>query len=131
MGFRTPAMPLILNVWRNNGVGGAYPAPDLSIPAGLSVGRRVSMPRTTAAGSVFSAIDREIFTPLRSDIRGLWNGVGQDLLELPAGSKRFYQVQDVEDVGRGFLNEYRLVIALYLTNGTLSFGGFIAPVPLP
>jgi hypothetical protein len=79
------------------------------------------------------AIYAEVLFPKLTDIRAIWNGVGTDIIELPAGSKRFYSVIHVDDVGKGFSNEYRLALAFYDENGngTLAGGPFPAPVPLP
>jgi hypothetical protein len=35
---------------------------------------------------------------------------GQDLVEVPAGSARWYNVLHVDDVGKGFPNEYRFAL---------------------
>jgi hypothetical protein len=75
----------------------------------------------------------ELLLPLLTDVRGTWNGVVGDLIEVPAGSKRFYAVVGVHDVGKGFPNEYRLALISYSVfgNTTLVGGPFPAPVPLP
>jgi hypothetical protein len=75
----------------------------------------------------------ELLLPMRTDIRASWNGASEDLVEVPAGSLRFYGVYWVDDVGRGFLNEYRLALLDYFATGnaTLAGGPFPAPVPLP
>jgi hypothetical protein len=33
---------------------------------------------------------------------------GPDTVEVPAGSKRYYLIEDVEDLGKGFTNEHRI-----------------------
>jgi len=125
MAFIIPAMPLAVNIWRNQGTGGNYAAPDVVTVCNLSIGKR-SMINTQDVGV-------EILLPAHTDIRSQWNSVAPDILEVPAGTKRFYAVYKVEDIGKGFANEHRLAMVAYLINGnsTLAGGPFPAPVPLP
>jgi hypothetical protein len=37
-------------------------------------------------------------------------GVGGDYVEVPAGTGRWYQVVAVDDVAKGFTNEYRMAV---------------------
>jgi hypothetical protein len=48
-----------------------------------------------------------------------------DLVEVPAGTGRFYRVQWVDDLGKGFDNEHRF--ALLLQTNTFSPW----PIPMP
>lgn len=129
MAFRPPTFILLCDIYRNQGTGGTYGAPDLSVLVNLSIGQR-SLFLTSGVGQ---SVWREVMFPKNTDVRGRWNLVAPDLLEIPSGSKRFYLAQDVEDVGKGFPNEYRLAAAQYLANGnsTLAGGPYPAPVPLP
>ncbi len=133
MSFNPPTFNLLANVWRVNGTVGAYGAPDLTVMCNLSQGRRTMLGLIPAAGHPAPWIFNELLVPKLTDIRALWNGVVEDLIECPAGSKRFYGVEQVDDVGKGFPNEYRLVIMLYQKDGNNTLGGgpFAAPVPLP
>jgi hypothetical protein len=46
--------------------------------------------------------------PKLTDVRGTNGfGGGADIVEVPSLSGRFYQVRAVEDIGKGFDNEYR------------------------
>jgi hypothetical protein len=132
MAFRVPSFPLVVHVWHGGGVGGAYAAPDLLLPANLSPGRRVMIQAPLVAGPGTAPIMMELLVPARSDVRASWNGGVSDLIECPAGTLRFYLVSWVDDVGRGFPNEYRIVGMYYslLGNTTLAGGPFPAPVPL-
>jgi hypothetical protein len=133
MAFRLPAMPLTVNIWRVSGTGGNYAAPDVSCLCNLTPGKRimVASPQVLAATKV--AITMELLLPPLTDIRSAWNGLQSDLVEVPAGSKRFYGVDDVDDVAKGFANEYRIALIVYIVlgNSTLTGGPFAAPVPLP
>lgn len=132
MAFQVPHFPLFAAIWRNGGIGGAYAAPDVVTAANLSPGRRVLLTQPLIAG-VGSPVPVELLVPARTDIRANWNNAGNDLVEVPSGSKRFYTVVWVDDVGRGFTNEYRLALMYYSVGGntTLAGGPFPAPSPLP
>jgi len=56
-----------------------------------------------------------------------------DVVELPAGSGRWYEIAFVEDVGRGFDNEFRMArlgqISEYM--GPAFYSGLFWPVPMP
>jgi hypothetical protein len=133
MAFPLPNFNLSAKIWRNNGVGGSYAAPDVTSNCFLSPGRRVTMPFARSTGQPAPYIQTEIGFPKGTDVRGSWNGVGEDRVEVPAGSKRFYAVMSVDDVGKGWANEYRLVMLQFLINGdtNLAGGPFPVPVPLP
>lgn len=133
MAFTPPNFNLPARIWRQLGAGGNYAAPDVTSLVNLSVGRRVlqSVPITVSVNLQLLFV--ELLFPKLTDVRAAWNGAGADLVEVPAGSKRFYIVDWVEDVGKGFSNEYRLAIVYYEVAGnvTLAGGPFPAPVPLP
>lgn len=131
MGFRPPAFPLTANIWHSGGVGGAYASPDLVLSANLSPGRRVLTVPAVISSPGISPWFMELLVPMRSDVRASWNGGVSDLVEVPAGSGRFYVVYAVDDVGRGFLNEYRIVLMNYQPNGTAVFGAGLHPAPVP
>lgn len=128
MAFRTPTLPLTALVWRAPaGNPNDYTAPDLTLAANLAVGRRTGPDTFDVIGT------QQIMVSKRADVRATWNGVNGDVIECPAGTKRFYLVEDVIDVGRGFLNEYRLIVTFYAFNGvTFTVQGLMpAPVPFP
>ena len=131
MSYKVPNFNLTASIWRVNGTGGAYAAPDVTTLANLSPGRRIMIasPQTTAAQK--EAIVDEALLPALTDVRATWNALGPDLMEIPAGSKRFYEVVGVHDVGKGFPNEYRLALIVFNVNGNLSLGGGPFPVPTP
>jgi hypothetical protein len=131
--FRLPAFNLTANIWRVNGVARTYAAPDVITLCNLSQGRRVLAPVAKAAGVPAPYYPSELLLPPLTDVRGFWNGVNQDVIEVPAGSKRFYSVIQVDDVAKGFANEYRLALMLYQVagNSNLIGGPYPAPVPLP
>jgi len=115
------------------GVGGAYLAPDLVSLANLSPGRRVFESNEGSGNDNTLVQYMELLLPPLTDIRGPWNSMLPDLIEAPAGMKRYYAVRWVDDVAKGFGNEYRIALMVYLNAGTTVFGDPInsAPVPLP
>jgi hypothetical protein len=139
MAFVLPAFPLLCNVWRGSGAGGAllYKAPDLQVMGNLSPGRRVMLafPIVTPATIGFEW-NMELLLPKLTDIRvyippsGTLTG---DIIECPAGSERIYQVRVVDDIGKGFANEHRMVLMYQALEGTnFNDVGFIPwPQPLP
>lgn len=56
--------------------------------------------------SVFSCL---LLPPL-TDIQDCFNAGGPDTVEAPAGSGRFYLVDMVDDLGKGFANEHRFAL---------------------
>lgn len=126
MAFRLPNFNLMANVWRQPG--GAYASPDVTAGCNLSQGRRALFITSGHPTGSFPQLETEILFPKLTDVRAAWNGLQNDIVEVPAGSKRFYSVRFVDDVAKGFANEYRLVIVEYNTSGAFTFP---APVPLP
>jgi hypothetical protein len=133
MGFRPPNFNLTAHIYRVNGTAGVYGTPDVVSPCSLSMGKRVLAPFSKAAGVPAPYFHTEILFPKLTDVRGFWNGVTQDLIEVPAGSKRFYFVEQIDDVGKGYGNEYRLCLAFQNQSGASGFpaGPIPMPVPLP
>jgi hypothetical protein len=133
MPFVIPQFPLTASIWRVSGTGGNYALPDVSSPANLSPGRRVMIGITTVGAAQHSAVSMELLLPKLTDVRAAYNGLQPDIVEVPAGSKRFYGVVGVDDIGKGFSNEHRIAWLSYVFAGntTLAGGPFPAPVPLP
>lgn len=139
MSFVVPSMPLLCAVWRAWAPStDKYIAPQLSnIACNLSQGRRAldvtSEPTKTIFGVTCYGLVSEIMVPRLTDIRA-WvsTPVLQDLIEVPQGSKRLYSVLAVDDVGKGFANEYRLVLACRVQQAMVFQDTTVqVPVPLP
>lgn len=64
--------------------------------------------------------------PALTDIRDVYTGTFNqpDVVEIPAGSGRYYQVQMVDDIGKGFANEHRFCTLLKATYA-------LWPIPIP
>jgi hypothetical protein len=129
MPFVLPQFPLAVSIWRLKGVGGVYITPDVNTVGNLTPGKRVFL-GASSPSIVQATFSMELLLPKLTDIRSVWNALNQDMVEVPAGSKRFYLVYHVDDIGKGFPNEHRFALLSYIEQGALVFG-FPAPVPLP
>lgn len=116
MGFRVPTFNIQCRVWSRS----AVPAgPVITANLGADRGRLDCQLR--AAGKQSTGQDEPhvlvflwmLLLPAGSDIRdwASWDGVAidqPDLVEVPVGSERYYTVAQVDDVAKGFANEYRV-----------------------
>jgi hypothetical protein len=130
MAFRVPTFNLSVSIWRVLGLGGVYASPDVSTVGNLTMGRRslFGMASPTAIAAPFFC--SELLLPALTDIRGSWNSVSPDCVEVPAGSGRFYTAVIVDDVAKGFANEYRMALLHQEVGGNFTFG-MPFPVPMP
>jgi len=108
MPYVIPAMPLVVNVWRNGNP--TTNPPDVITIGNLSPGKRVFLGYNPIRVGAQSQLLMELLIPPRIDVRGPNNAGGADVVECPAGTARFYEVVFVDDIGKGFPNEHRLVI---------------------
>ncbi len=60
--------------------------------------------------------------PPATDVRDVFNASDCDIVEVPIGSNRWYYVVTVEDVHKGFPNEYRVAMISKC---------FVWPTPVP
>lgn len=132
MAFRLPNFNLRVSIWRVNGTGGAYAAPDVSTMGNLSPAARGYVLMTGhTANTAFATLGMTLRLPALTDIRPSWNGLIADVVEVPAGSLRFYTVWWVDDVAKGFTNEYRVAELIMQTQGNIPIGGGPNNVPTP
>lgn len=121
MSFSVPSMPLNCNIWRNaNGP----PAPaDVTENCNLAWGRRTSSLQgiEDPQGEPFMSL----LLPAGTDIQSAKCGAGNDWVECPAGTGRFYTCIGVDDIGKGFSNEHRAAVLVATTN----FGNWPTPIP--
>jgi hypothetical protein len=113
MAYVIPQFNLTVTLWRVSGVGGDYTAWDLKFFANLSPGRRENEVLNTSANFNTFKHFMMLLCPALTDIRAAWNLLSPDLVEVPKASGRFYDVVWVDDVGKGFANEYRLAFIQY------------------
>lgn len=127
MSYVLPTFNLAANIWRATaGIPNDYTAPEVVSLVNLSCGRRM------AGAYAFDLFPWGLF-PALTDVRQAYNFGNQDVVEIPAGSLRFYGVVAVQDMGKGFANEHRVAMLQYLQDG-ITFvvqGAIPAPVPFP
>lgn len=143
MPFRVPTFNLTVNIW-HNGTGVAND-PDVVTAGNLSPGNRSGLTLNSLGGGVLATANLAISLaetmflalPGLTDIRG-WGQdglAGGDNVEIPAGTGRFYAVLGVDDVAKGFANEYRRATLCPITGplvaSTLNTNGITGPWPLP
>jgi hypothetical protein len=142
MAFRVPTFNLSVRLWRKTPVAGA---PTLTFMANLSPGRRVTMQQPLVVASSVPATGPEIgdctslLCPQGTDVRGLQSSGLSDVVECPAGTRRFYLVVWSDDVAKGFGNEYRMALLRqvdFQLAAVASFSGLFGagltwPVPTP
>jgi hypothetical protein len=109
-----PSFNLFCNIWSYPAYVHVPPAPApgtarvLLQPCALVYGKRTN--GATAQAGIefgFSTFFMNLLLPALTDIRGPQDTVGPDLVEVPAGSGRFYAAFGVDDIGKGWPNEHR------------------------
>jgi hypothetical protein len=139
MAFRPPRFNLLANLWRSASV---TAPPTSQFHANLSPGRRTMLSTSpVAAAAWFAQAPQsgdvvELLCPALTDIRGAQAVGVTDVVEVPAGSSRYYFVFFADDVAKGFPNEYRLAflrqIDFALSAQWTAATGFTAPAwPVP
>jgi len=131
MAFTVPTFNLSVQIYT-----GPWPvgAPRLVTVGNLAYGRRVQQVRVSDVGNQESyGGQATLLLPALTDVRDGGNGQ-QDYIQCPAGSGRWYVCMLVEDVGKGFANEYRAATIGKIwqgVSGTGSYPGLFWPTPIP
>lgn len=129
MAFTLPTFNLTCNI---HTVAGGVNVFRLSSDCNLAMGRRTANPNGTVEqdGGLFGLLPI-LLLPVGTDVRDSSCGGEMDIVEVPAGTGRWYQVIAVDDVGKGFPNEHRLA-TLGKTWGFAGNGsGLTLPWPTP
>ena len=113
---KVPTFNLTVDVWVN--FAGIWVYPPVVPKTYSSVAQLTLGERTFGINAL--AYQAFILFPKLTDIHFNRGAFGVDIIECPAGSGRCYQVYHVDDVGKGFLNEYRQATCT-----------MIAPYPVP
>lgn len=132
MSFTLPAFNLTVNIYT-----GVFPfaTPRLTSLANLTPGRRVMQSQATAflgaTGNLGPA--SLLLLPVGVDIRDSSCANQPDVVEVPAGSGRWYQVAQVDDIAKGFANEHRYanITKLWQNAGGITCPGLFWPTPIP
>ena len=109
MAFQAPTFNITCNVWT-----GTSPPPAAARITGLPCQLRAAGKQSTGQDQINSwSFLWLLLVAKGTDLRDYANTPsGSDILEVPAGSLRYYTVQYVDDVARGFTNEYRVAMLL-------------------
>lgn len=105
MAFVLPTFNLQCNIY----TGAQFAdAPRLTVACNLAWGKRVNGALAQEfSGHPSSFAVMTLLLPSLTDIRDTFNSSGSDGVECPAGSGRWYFVDQVDDLGKGFPNEHR------------------------
>lgn len=103
---RAPTFNLTINCWQN--FVGIFVVPPVALPTLVTTAQLTLGDRVTFLSAISN--NRYILVPKLTDLNWVRPLFGSDYIECPAGSGRFYVVRDVDDVGKGFANEYRQVM---------------------
>jgi hypothetical protein len=119
MAFRLPAFNLTCGIHTGPGISGPL---RLTSRCNLAWGERINAVYVQTAGVPSQPLGYMcLLLPPLTDIRGILATGGQDYVEVPIGSGRWYAVQFVDDIGKGFANEHRGALLIQ----------DIQPTPLP
>ncbi len=130
MPYSLPTFNLTCNVYSWVAVPGPLVAIRETPDCNLQFSRRVNFAgvQDYAEAEGFSGAMWLLLPPL-TDVRpGVCYGLGipqADLVEVPAGSGRIYYVSTVDDVGKGFANEFRCAGI----SPTAAYGLWPSPIP--
>lgn len=105
----------------------------LGILGNLAIGRRVQQSSNIDPFENLSFVQPTLLLPAGTDIRDQCCNGTEDVVEVPAGSGRWYQVIGVDDSGKGFPNEHRIAVLqkIYETVDPVAFPGLFWPTPIP
>jgi len=131
LSFSIPEFPLNCGVYTGPWLAKAY---RTDMVCNLAWGKRVSTIATGFAGATdLAQTCMTLLLPAGSDVRDVCcNGVN-DIIEVPAGSGRWYQVSVVDDIGKGFPNEHRGAVIVKIAEplDPTGFAGLFWPTPVP
>lgn len=128
MAFTPPTYNLTVNIWHYATWFGNFPTTipvaDLTSLANLAVGRR-----TTAHDIDYMWLLLPPLTDIRDELHESNNSSHGDIVEVPAGSGRYYGVIATDDAGKGFSNEHRVAAIGYVSPFRAVLPAW--PVPYP
>jgi len=109
-GFRVPTFNLQCDLYDNFPNPFTRPA-RATVDCALAWGRRTNSTATGGTGIPGVQVNSiALILPALTDIRGDQNASMADYVDVPAGSGRHYKVTHVDDVAKGYDNEYRIAI---------------------
>lgn len=131
MPFSPPTFNLLCNIYTGPWIGKLLRVG--LCPCNLALGRRVQLNFSFDPDVVNTAPGPNLLLPPGTDVRDRSNASGWDVVEVPAGTGRWYAVSVADDVGKGFANEYRIAVIGKISEGVDSFlfPGLWWPTPIP
>lgn len=118
--YHIPRFPLQVALWHD------IPAPPVGSPDLVFNGQLRWLNRgaltIVSFGIPGDFLTRALYVPKGTDIRPSISALRPDQVEVPRGSRRFYAVADVDDIAKGFPNEFRCAVLIQ---------NVVPPVPLP
>lgn len=106
MAYTIPNFNLTVDVFRYSGA--AYSNIG-SIVGNLQMGRRTPFTFLGGGPGDYQSLSPYLLCPAGTDLRDLECGTAlNDVVEVPQGSGRWYAVLGVDDVAKGFPNEFRV-----------------------
>ena len=128
--YKIPDFGLTANVWSLWAI--PTGAPRLVTSCNLAFGRN-----TRAISQGFSQPEpltalTLLLVPKGTDLRDYANtGTTGDTVEVPAGSGRYYRVCGVDDVAKGYPNEFRFAQIFKAFDDGAFYPGYHWPTPIP
>ena len=131
MAFTLPTFNLSVDVYTGPWLGKVF---RLATPGNLAVSKRtMRQSEDIPAPGVdqYSPVPI-LLVPALTDLRWTLHSPSYDVLEIPSGSGRWYAVQCVEDIGKGFPNEHRYAEVTQIDQRrSTAFAGCVWPIPMP
>lgn len=131
--FNMPQFNLVVAVYHNPSLSFATLAPpDFSVLGNLATGRVAHLPGWVSQtfGIRPSSYQSSLLVPALTDLRDSSIAGNPDMVEVPAGSLRFYWVVYVEDIAKGFANEHRWAVIQKVYNyGAYNYPHWPSPMP--
>jgi len=103
-------------------------------PCNLAMGKRIQHYFHDPNQPGFGLGVANLLLPAGTDIRDISQNIASpDIVEVPTSSGRWYVVDTVDDVGKGFSNEYRFAALSKLSSnyGVAATTGLFWPIPMP
>lgn len=116
MSFTVPTFNLTAEVHDGDGTFPPATPVRVTVSCNMSPGSRIAWEVTT-----FNPHVTYLLMPKLTDVRDAIQVVDPDVIECPAGSGLWWSVMTVQDVAKGFPNEYRRVVCYNV----------ICPIPRP
>ncbi len=131
MAFTVPEFPLLCNIYDFSLPLGA---PRIAnVPCNLAIGRRTQQGGELRGSAGGVGVPPTLLLPGGTDVRDVASTPQWDIIEVPAGSQRWYQTSTAEPIGLGFPN-WHVAVALTKASPNIdgaAYAGLNWPTPDP